>query len=150
MKKKRQEYSIFIPLFLIFIFGILVVYMSYEKDCEYDSICFEKAFEFCDKAKYLNEEEGNLFQYNIVGKKGSDCEVEVTILEVSSEADQDTKDLFSGKSMTCYIPENQAFTVDTLTLCTGPLKESMYELIIQKMYSILAQNLGDLIFQLQE
>lgn len=150
MKKKRQKYSNFIPLIFIIVFVLLIFYLSYEKDCGFDESCFNEAFESCNKAKYMSEEEGNLFQYSIQGQKGNDCEVEVTILEVSQEADQETKNLFSGKSMTCYIPENQAFTVDTLTLCTGPLKESMYELIIQKMYSILAQNLGDLIFQLQE
>jgi len=146
----KKKYSNFIPLIFIILFVFVVIYMSYEKDCSYDKSCFDLAFESCTKATYFSEEEGSLFQYTIVGKSRTDCEVEVSVIEVSQNAGQDTNELFLGKSMTCFIPENQEFTVNTLTLCTGPLKESMYELIIQKMYSILAQNLGDLIYQLQE
>ena len=146
----KKRYSNFIPLIFIILFTFLVIYLDYEKSCEYDKSCFDVAFESCDKATHFSEEGGILFQYTIQGNKGTNCEVEVSILQVSQEADQDTKNLFPGRSMICYIPENQDFTVDTLTLCTGPLKEAMYELIIQKMYSILAQNLGDLIYQLQE
>tara|TARA_Y100000310_G_scaffold345483_1_gene465510 strand:+ start:862 stop:1305 length:444 start_codon:yes stop_codon:yes gene_type:complete len=146
----KKRYSNFIPLIFIILFVFVVLYISYEKDCAYDQSCFDLAFESCDRATYFSDEGGSLFQYTIKGSARSGCEVEVSVIQVSQEADQDTKDLFPGKSMTCYIPENQEFTVDTLTLCTGPLKEAMYELIIQKMYSILAQNLGDLIYQLQE
>ena len=146
----KKKYSKLIPLFFIILFILIVLFLAYEKDCAYDKTCFDEAFKSCNKATYMSEEEGSLFRYTIKGSKGNDCEVEVEVLEVSREADPETKELFPGKSMVCFIPENQEFTVDTLTLCTGPLKEAMYELIIQKMYSILAQNLGDLIYQMQE
>ena len=150
MKKKRQKFSKVIPLFFILLFGLLILYLSYEKNCEYSKECFDEAFNQCNKAKYLSNEDGNIFEYKIKGKKGNECILNVRVIEVGQDADQEIKELFRGKSMICKVSTNQEFTLDTLSFCTGPLKESMYEMIIQKMYNILAQNLGDVIYQLQE
>jgi len=149
----KNKYSNFIPLVFIILLISTVAYFDYEKDCEYDRSCFDLEFQSCNKAKYLFEDRGNLFEYTILGDKGSNCEIKIMILETSEESDFETRELFVGKSMTCLVPNSsESYTaVDTpYDLCTGPLKEAMYELIIQKMYSVLAQNLGDLIYQLQE
>jgi len=145
----KKDYSRFIPLIFIFIFGLSIFYISYEKDCGYDSVCFQESFKLCDKSSYKLNEQGVLFEYRILGRSQDSCKVEVSVIDIIDSADPESDELFIGKEMICNIPENQIFTIDTLSLCTGPLKEAMYELIIQKVYSILAQNLGELIYELK-
>ncbi len=147
--KKRWSFSKIAPLVVLVLFLFIVFYLFRVTDCEYDSNCFNEKFSNCERAKYLTEDEGNIFEYKIKYEKGLDCVVVVSVLEVNPESDEETKELFTGKSMTCTVPKNQKFTVDALSYCTGPLKESMYELIIQKMYNVLAQSLGDVIHELQ-
>ena len=38
---------------------------------------------------------------------------------------------------------------DILGYCSGPLKESMYEIMIQKLYNVVAQNMGGIISEIQ-
>ncbi len=148
--KKRWTSSKVIPLLVIVLFLLLVFFLFGIDDCGSDESCFNEKFSNCERAKYVTEDEGNIFEYKIRGEKSSGCVVIVKVVEVSEYADQEIKDLFNGKSMTCTVPKNQEFNIDALSYCTGPLKESMYELIIQKMYGVLAQSLGDIIYQLQE
>ena len=41
-------------------------------------------------------------------------------------------------------------TNDIIDYCSGPLKESIYELIIKKMYGVIAQNLGSIISEVEQ
>jgi hypothetical protein len=148
--KKRWTSSRVFPLVFIVLFLLLVFFLFRVVDCGSDENCFNERFSNCERAKYVTEDEGNIFEYKIRGEKSSGCVVVVSVIEVNEYADQETKDLFNGKSMICTVPNNQEFTINALSYCTGPLKESMYELIIQKMYGVLAQSLGDIIYQLQE
>jgi hypothetical protein len=147
--KKRWSFSKVVPLVLLVLFLLFVFYLFRITDCGYDENCFDEKFSECERAVYLTEDEGNLFEYKITGNSNEGCIVEVSVVEVSSDADTEVKNLFNGKSMTCTVPNNQEFTVDALSYCTGPLKEAMYELIIQKMYNVLAQSLGDIIHELR-
>lgn len=55
-----------------------------------------------------------------------------------------------GKSMTCTIQrsrlQEQSFSDmdDLAEFCTGPLKEAMYEMIVQRMYALVISNLGNI------
>ena len=126
--------------------------MNYEKDCQEDMDCFNKAMELCIPANVISEEEGSIFEYKIKGKEESSCLTTITINQVNSASGQEVIDLFEGKSMSCLIPRETTIgeTNDVLDYCSGPLKESMYELIIQKMYTIVIQNLGETISELSK
>ena len=149
MKKKRLSVSEFVPLAIILTLGAIIFYLSLGINCGYDKTCFSNALLNCERAVYLSEEDNTLLEYKIKGNAGATCIMDVKVLEVSSQADYEVRELFEGKFMTCNIENIEEFTLGTLKYCSGPLKESMYELIIQKMYSLLAQNLGDLIYELQ-
>jgi hypothetical protein len=149
-KKKRFNLSYLYPLFFLILFVILAFLLFYEKDCKSSKECFDNSFKNCDKAKVTLEEEKNIFEYRIIGSKSDNCIVKATILQVDPNARKEVIDKFEGKSMTCTLPKSQTFeTGNLLQYCTGPLKEAIYELIIQKLYNILAENLGDIIASLQ-
>jgi hypothetical protein len=104
--------------------------------------------ETCKKTKLTVLDGGSTFTYQIKGSEGNKCEVEVTLLEMPPETEEEVKQLFNGKSMTCKLGKGSSFTTEIISDCTGPLKESIYELTIKKMYNILAQSLSDIIAEL--
>ena len=149
MKIEKKRWAItFIPIFIIIIFIASIFYYTYEYDCKDDISCYESHLETCKKAKLTMDDKGSIFIYQISGSTGIKCEVKVTLEKLPLEAEYDTKILFEGKSMTCIIDKTLGFSNDILPSCTGPLKEAVYELTIQKMYNILAQSLGDIISKL--
>ena len=58
--------------------------------------------------------------------------------------------LLEGKSMTCTIPKSEMKKQDVLNMenimpyCTGPLKESLYQLIVKRMYELIIVNLKEI------
>jgi len=143
--KQKQVYLRLGPILIIALFAIAIFYYSYEFDCEESKACYDRHMETCKKTKLTTYEEGSTFIYKIQGSQDDYCKVEIILVTMAEEADQDTKTLFEGKSMECLIPKGTTFNDETLPYCTGPLKEAIYELTIQKMYNILAQSLGDII-----
>lgn len=149
-QKKRFKFSYLLPLLALIIFIGVAVLLFYEQDCKFDKECFDESFSSCKKAKIHIVEEGNIFEYRIAGSRANNCIVKVAMIEVDKDSRQEVIDAFQGKTMTCSIPRSDTFeTEEVLQYCSGPLKEAILELIIQKMYNILAENLGDIISQLQ-
>ncbi|MBT3691051.1 hypothetical protein HOG16_02295 [Candidatus Woesearchaeota archaeon] len=146
MKKKKKRRSIvLIPIIVILIFAIGILYYSYEFDCEEDKSCYNRHLENCKKTKLTVMDEGSTFIYQITGKENNQCRTRVTLVDMPIETDPDTAKLFEGKSMDCKLEKGSTFTTEILPHCTGPLKEAIYELTIQKMYNILAQSLSDIL-----
>jgi hypothetical protein len=145
MKPKTKSLLIkLIPILIIILFAISIVYYSYEFDCGESKSCYDRHIETCKKTKLTTYDEGSTFIYKILRSQGGNCIVKITLESMPEEADEDSKYLFEGKSMECTIPKGTTFNTETLPYCTGPLKEAIYELTIQKMYNILAQSLGDI------
>ncbi|MFH1376201.1 MAG: hypothetical protein ABIH25_01050 [Candidatus Woesearchaeota archaeon] len=158
-EKKRFKLSYLLPLFFLIIFIILVFLLFYENDCGNSKTCFDQAFESCDKSRVVLEEDQNKFQYQIIGSKTDSCVVKITITELDPNSRKDVIEKFEGKYMTCNIPQDQTLETGSfldyeaqniLQYCSGPLKESIYELIIEKLYNVLAENLGEIISQIQQ
>lgn len=149
-KKRKFKFSYLLPLFFLALFVTLAFLLFYEKDCGFSKECFDSSFKKCEKSKVLLEEDKNIFEYKIIGSRESSCVVKVTITKIDPNSGQEVISSFEGKSMACNIPRSQTFeTENILQYCSGPLKEAIYELIIQKMYNLLAENLGDIISQMQ-
>ena len=147
-KKKRNWANPFIPIIIIIILIVTVFYFSYEFNCESDVSCYNRHLESCKKTKLTVDDKGSTFIYQILGKEIGRCKIQVTLENMPPETDQDTLLLFKGKSMTCLIDKNSNYNTEILPSCTGPLKEAIYELTIQKMYNILAQSLGDILSEI--
>ncbi len=148
MQKNKISSIVFASLSILLILTALL--LNYEKNCGEDMSCFNQAFSSCTKARVIAYENENKFEYRILENKDNFCTVYIKILEVNPEATEKTKQQFKDKDMVCKFPEGQEFTTDKLNLCTGQLKETIYELTIQKMYNLLAQSLGEIISQMKE
>ncbi len=149
MKKKKEKGVIkFLPIFIIILFVLALFFLYFEYDCKDNISCYNNHLEDCKKAKLNTMEDGSNFLYKIQGKEKDTCKVKVTLLDMPQETDQDTINLFKGKSMICNLERGTTFNTEILPYCTGPLKESIYELTISKMYNILAQSLGDIISEI--
>lgn len=150
-KKEGFKISYLYPLLFLVIFISVILLLFYERDCKDSEACFNDAFKTCDKSKVIVEEEKNIFEYKIIGSKENSCIVKITILEVDPNSRREVIENFEGKHMTCTISKNIEGNLldknaeNLLNQCTGPLKEAVYELIIEKIYNLLAENLGEII-----
>ena len=58
--------------------------------------------------------------------------------------------------MSCKIPKKELAATNfdnfdnLLSYCHGPLKEGLYEVIIQRMYSLVVSQLGDIVKEAQK
>ena len=130
---------LFIFLLLgILIWGIWTFFFSY-KECD-NWNCFNENLERCNRAKFIGEKD-MIFEYIIHGNSGSDCEVEVELLQGELD-DQDSIKLERQK-MTCMLPKGVIMIPESdIGNCHGTLKEGLQDLIIKKLYTYLVQNIG--------
>ena len=151
MKNNNRKKEVLAISFIVIAILASIIILNYERKCGYDQDCINEAARKCYKAEAFREENSNTLKYQIIGKSGDNCKIKVTITEVNPLADYETKQLFQGKHMVCEIPKDQPITEskEIIDYCSGPLKESIYELIIKKMYNYIAQNIGEIISNMQ-
>jgi len=149
---KTKTISFFLIIFIIFAVALSFYAITYKtQDCKKDQDCFRQNEVVCKRSTVQVIKEGNLFSYTIDKQKQNTCFVTVSVVEVNPNSGQELKAAFEGKSMSCQIPLDQIKKVsvisnnDIFDFCTGPLKEATYELIIKKLYSVIAQNLGPIL-----
>ncbi|MEW6062799.1 MAG: hypothetical protein AB1571_00300 [Nanoarchaeota archaeon] len=138
----------------IILFVLIVLYFYSSENCGTDTRCFDKNAVKCKLTKLTTSNQGNTFLYEIRGSKGDNCIINVKMLD--TEASYDVAQKLKGKAMVCSVPKeklNSEFLSDmdkTLNYCTGPLKESMLELVIEKMYGMIIKNMGDIVLKMQD
>ncbi len=158
MKKKEKKIAIKV-IVSILIFAI-AIFLSYEfglfkKRCK-DDKCFSEAVIKCKMAKYHKLRDFNYYTYEIKGKRGGKCVIKITLDKMAEGTSIKEKMLFEGKSMVCRVPpENlNATTIENienfLEYCTGPLKESIYKVIIEKLYGLILHNIGDVVVEMRD
>ncbi len=127
-------------LVLLLIIAIVYAVFSYIEVCS-DKECFDQYLVECRRVKWTNNAEEAVWAYRIEGASQAECRVGVTLLSVKTG--QADLGIAEKKSMTCYLPLNVVLTPgENLEYCTGPLKETMQDLIIKKMHSYILENLG--------
>jgi len=143
-------FSILIVIvFLAFFFGIV------KKTCT-DEECFSDALKKCGMARYLKLQNYNYYRYTIEGTRGDECLINVELVKMALGSPQDKIDLFEGKGMTCRVPKKELSLMQSskiegmLKYCSGPLKEAMYQLIIEKLYTLIVSNMGQIIGEIEE
>ena len=154
MKFKYDKKKVLIYLAVI-LFALIILYFFSSDNCGTDKSCFNKNTKKCTLSKLTMESQGNILSYEIRGRSGNDCIVNVKMLKLSEGTPVDITNKLEGKSMVCKI--KKGFTTNflenldkTLNSCTGPLKESMLELIIEKLYALIIQNIGKIAVELQD
>ena len=147
--------KILITITILVIITFFAYYFGFLKKTCATPECFEESLQKCTPTKYLKLQNLNYYKYSIMGWRGDSCKIDVQLMKMAEGTAFDKKALFEGKAMTCRIPMDNLEMVKSdniegiLNYCTGPLKEAMYELIIQKLYTIVIANLGDVIGEIQ-
>ena len=141
-------------LVLIAISLVWLVFFSgyfFKKNCVDDRTCFNASFSACEPAKFQTIQDSNFYRYTIHGFRGDSCRITVTLEKMAAGTPVQLIDKFEGKSMSCSIPRERlkegSFeeVEDILNHCTGPLKEAIYELVIDRMYGLILQNFGEIL-----
>ncbi|MBI2109966.1 hypothetical protein HYT58_02215 [Candidatus Woesearchaeota archaeon] len=157
MKKRGGVSRKLIAFLLIVIASAATLYVTgfIRKDCKDDKECFNWALKKCISSRVVLVKNNNIYTYGSVHSFGKMCKVDITLERVAVGADLELKRLLEGKSMTCKVPKDKLQQVDIenfedlMSYCHGELKEGLYELIIQRAYSLIIANLGDVVKELE-
>ena len=140
------KFWVFLMIILVLV-GAMYFTFFFTYSCDkYE--CLDKNLEECKRAKLIYENQDTTWLYKIIGKQGSRCEVEVTLLQIK-RGKLDIEKL-QGDSMTCMMPlgVTQAPEKD-ISLCSGKLKEGLQEIIIQRLHNYILANLGQIEAELE-
>lgn len=136
--RKKKVVLVIIILILIAILAYFIFF--YKQTCK-DESCFANAMSKCSKASFVSDDEEASWSYNIKNKKAGECIVNVKILQAKQGNVELEK--IQGLSMDCGLPLSYTGSPQQdLTRCHGLLKESLQELMIQKMHAYILSNLG--------
>ena len=140
-------------LLALFVAGYYTGY--FRKDCGQDKTCFQSYVQECKPAQVAVLRNNNAYLYAVGNQLGKSCEIKITSLRIDAGAPPEFKNL-EGKEMSCKIPKTElektnldAFD-NLLSYCHGPLKEALYEVIIQRMYTLVVSQLGDIVKEAQK
>ncbi|MBU0929475.1 MAG: hypothetical protein KJ623_00180 [Nanoarchaeota archaeon] len=152
--KKRELYRYLAITFGAILVILILLYLYLPKDCKYEKKCLEDSFKNCAKANSFQIVKGNTYFYEVMGSWKDYCRVNIKVMEIAG-SDNYTKSLLENKGMLCRIPKEQLNNVsitnvdNLLDYCTGPLKESMLELIIKRLYEVVIANIGKISVDMQ-
>jgi hypothetical protein len=140
--KRNLRISGIIILIAAAIFAIYYFTFSIE-ECK-DLTCYQNNLFTCNKATYINEDETSVWRYSIKGKYDDDfCDVEVRLLKIKHG--QISVESLQDKTMICQVVRSgDDFPEKDMTSCSGPLKEDLQEIIIERIHNYLLQNLGEI------
>ncbi len=152
-ERKRELYRYIAVIFGIILIALILCYIYYPKYCDYNRQCLDKSFSNCERANSFLVLNGNTYLYSIKGYSGDYCKMDIKVMEATG-SDAYTRSQIENKAMSCKIPkEDTNVSVDNvnnmLDYCTGPLKESMLELIIKKLYEVIVANIGPITKEMQ-
>ena len=121
---------------LVYVFWML--FFSYEDCGSWD--CFNENLKVCDKTRFIGGEE-MVFEYTVLGKSGDSCEVNVVLLQGSLGAKDSS--FLEGREMVCDLPFGVVMLPESdMVNCHGLLKEGLQDLMIERLYSYIIDNLG--------
>jgi hypothetical protein len=158
--KKPTSQHILLKVTTVILLTILIIGGFYKlgiikKNCHQDNQCFSEKLKKCSYARYNAIINNNYYEYAIKGNKKDTCVLHIKLKKMGSGTPLDQIELFEGKEMTCYIPEENLNLEledinNLLNHCTGPLKEAIYEHIITKMYGLVLKNMNPIIKELDK
>ncbi|HLD10833.1 MAG TPA: hypothetical protein VJB89_02025 [Candidatus Nanoarchaeia archaeon] len=138
--------------FICFLILVLVVsfLLFYPKNCKDDINCFNDLALKCSRAKVIASNNGDLYSYEIKGKKENGCIIIVFLKFIQNNNNPILKGMLENKGMICNVPleiiqlKPISDLEDLSDYCTGPLKEAAIEVTLEKLYSIVVANLGEI------
>ncbi|MDD5254287.1 MAG: hypothetical protein PHG05_04300 [Candidatus Nanoarchaeia archaeon] len=156
--KKRIEISFSHLVFglLIIIFLVWLIFFSgfFKKDCKQSEDCFNERLMECQGTKYTAIKNGNIYNYVIEGRKKDSCVLTIELTRMAVGTDLRLRGKLEGKDMKCYVPKDKLNEIKEvegmINYCSGTLKEGIYEVMIEKLYGLLIQNLGDIVGEVKK
>lgn len=150
VKKRVSSWKFLLLGVLIIVFIVLVV-LTYTKDCGEDRECFDDAVQRGLKAKTISYDDMNKYLYEVDGSRDDNCMITVHLLEVGMEVDAKIKDRLVNKGMVCEVPVGvDMYNVKELSVfCTGPLKEVLLQMTVERLYGFVIENFGQNVVQEQ-
>ena len=144
MAKKRVKTWKYIFLVLLAIAIILLIVFTYAKDCGEDKVCFDEALESCSRAKFVNYDDNNTFLYDLEGAEDGDCMITVHLVHVGMDVNKGLKESLQGKGMLCKVGASVDVynTKELNAYCTGPLKEVLLQMTIERLYGFVIKTFG--------
>ena len=143
MERRKIIIIASISIAILILSGIFYFFV-FSKDCTSEE-CFIKSLQKCQRASYKSISESSSWQYKITspfGFSGGSCSVKVKNLYISEKGSESIK----GKSMSCKIPIESSGNFiqihSRLEFCSGPLKENLQALLIDKLYKYIILNIG--------
>jgi hypothetical protein len=128
---------------LIVITLVIALYLSFSAVECVNFQCFQEKMAECKSATYVNEETEASWGYKIKGKRGNQCEIEVSLLG-AKEGSLNLRQ-FEGNSMSCFYDVGiVAYPEKDLDVCQGLLKEDLQGVIIENLHKYIVDNLGDI------
>jgi len=138
----EDKFYLRLSVIVILTFGVLYLlwgtFFGYD-NCE-DWQCFNEHLESCERVRFIGGEK-MIFEYFVLGKSGGECRVNVRLLQADLNRQDSLK--LEGESMICNFPLGVVLVPESdIGSCHGPLKEGLQELLIEKLYTYLVQNVG--------
>jgi len=132
---------------IVVLIAMGIVFFGYSHKCS-DERCFNAFLAACKRSSWIYDAADATWQYDIKGKglscyfgKCSDCVVSAKLIQVKKGTVDIEK--LQGLSMDCYLLMGFVTKPQSdLAKCHGILKEGLQDLIIVKMHSYIASNLG--------
>ncbi len=144
-KLLRKIIIITATIIIIAAIGLFSYYFFFKEKPELspDMETFKKYMKECARAEYFNEEESASWYFEIIKKQKDTCIIKVKLLQ-AKEGELGLVKL-EGQSMQCSYPLGFVTTPgNELKECTGKLKESLQEIIIEKLHTHVIENLGSI------
>lgn len=137
--KLLNKRNIVIAVIIIIIIGVLLLLYFNSKECK-DKLCFEQAMKKCRRAEYTEDSDIASWRYEIYGKQGDNCKINVVLLQVKQGGNE--LEQGAGLNMNCYITRGLIINpVNDLSLCHGKLKEFMQLKIIENLHQYIVNKI---------
>ena len=138
--KKIKKRNLLIILAVLILIGFAVYFTFFYTTLCTDFECYKKSMIECGRATYVNEEPEASWGYHILEREGTDCVVEVELLN-AKKGELGIEDLV-GQKMECFYPATEwAYPEKNLERCHGRLKEELQTIIINKLHKYLLENI---------
>ena len=154
MKFSKKRLSIikkiaFLGAIFLVIFVIGYYTGFFRENCGQDKTCFVNNANKCASAEYFQISTNNVYHYVVYPGVSDTCHINIILERVNAGAQPELRNL-EGKSMRCALRKDGMADISVtdfdqyMDKCTGPLKEGVYEILVQRMYGTLISNLGEI------
>ena len=135
----KMRWKVILILLVVIIWAIYKMFFSYPTCNNWD--CFNSYLENCNRVKFIGESNELVFEYTINGNLNDICKVNVKLLQ--GELNNQDSIKLENQEMICNLPKGAIIVPESdIGNCHGLLKEGLQDLIIEKLYTYLVQNLG--------